>query len=84
MKIAVIGSGISGLACAHYVSPNHEVWLYEGDSRLGGHTATKDVKLGTRTYAVDTGFIVFNDRTYPNFIAFNNQTKDGKGKSQEA
>jgi len=69
MKIAVVGSGISGLACAHYLSAGHEVWVYEASRRLGGHTATVDVQLGTRRYAIDTGFIVFNDRTYPNFIA---------------
>lgn len=69
MKIAVIGSGISGLACAHYLSSGHEVSVFEGNRRIGGHTATVDVKLGTQRYAVDTGFIVFNDWTYPNFIA---------------
>jgi len=69
MRIAVIGAGISGLACAHYLSARHEVRVFEGNTRVGGHTATVDVKLGTRRYAVDTGFIVFNDRTYPQFIA---------------
>jgi predicted NAD/FAD-binding protein len=69
MKIAVVGSGISGLACAHYLSVNHEVSVFESGQRVGGHTATVDVQLGTRRYAIDTGFIVFNDRTYPNFIA---------------
>jgi predicted NAD/FAD-binding protein len=69
MKIAVVGSGISGLACAHYLSRDHEVWVYEAGRKVGGHTATVDVELGTRRYAIDTGFIVFNDRTYPNFIA---------------
>jgi predicted NAD/FAD-binding protein len=69
MKIAVIGSGISGLACAHYLSSDHEVWVYEANRKVGGHTATVDVQLGTGRYAIDTGFIVFNDRTYPNFIA---------------
>jgi uncharacterized protein len=69
MKIAVIGSGISGLACAHYLSGEHEVWVYEASRKIGGHTATVDVRLGTRRYAIDTGFIVFNDWTYPNFIA---------------
>jgi predicted NAD/FAD-binding protein len=69
VKIAVIGSGISGLSCAHYLSSNHEVSVFEAESRLGGHTATVDVHLGTRRYAIDTGFIVFNDWTYPNFIA---------------
>jgi predicted NAD/FAD-binding protein len=69
MKIAVIGSGISGLACAHYLSVDHEVSVFESGQRVGGHTATVDVQLGTRRYAIDTGFIVFNDWTYPNFIA---------------
>jgi len=69
MKIAVIGSGISGLACAHYLSGQHEVSVFEGSRRIGGHTATVDVQLGTRRYSIDTGFIVFNDWTYPNFIA---------------
>ena len=69
MQIAVIGSGISGLACAHSLSAQHTVSLFEADRILGGHTATKNVELGTRRYAIDTGFIVFNDWTYPNFIA---------------
>ncbi|NQX88724.1 MAG: FAD-dependent oxidoreductase [Halioglobus sp.] len=69
MKIAVIGSGISGLSCAHYLSETHDVWVYEAARQVGGHTATVDVRLGTRSYAIDTGFIVFNDWTYPNFIA---------------
>ena len=69
MKIAVIGSGISGLSCAHYLSEAHEVSVFEASKKIGGHTATVDVQLGTRRYAIDTGFIVFNDWTYPNFIA---------------
>ena len=69
MKIAVIGSGISGLSCAHYLSVDHEVSVFEAGKQVGGHTATVDVQLGTCRYAVDTGFIVFNDWTYPNFIA---------------
>ncbi|MCP5128495.1 MAG: FAD-dependent oxidoreductase [Pseudomonadales bacterium] len=69
MKIAVIGSGISGLSCAHYLSTEHEVSVFEAGKQIGGHTATVDVQLGPRRYAIDTGFIVFNDWTYPNFIA---------------
>ncbi len=69
VNIAVIGSGISGLACAHYLSPQHQVTVFEAGPKIGGHTATVDVQLGTRRYAIDTGFIVFNDWTYPNFIA---------------
>lgn len=67
-KIAIIGSGISGLSCAHLLSGNHEVTLFEAANSLGGHTATKTVKLTDGVYEVDTGFIVFNDRTYPNFL----------------
>jgi predicted NAD/FAD-binding protein len=69
MKIAIVGSGISGLACAYYLHRDHEVHVYESEARIGGHTATVDVSLGTRSFALDTGFIVFNDWTYPNFIA---------------
>jgi predicted NAD/FAD-binding protein len=69
VRIAVIGSGISGLGCAHYLSACHEVSVFEAGKKIGGHTATVDVKVGTRRYAIDTGFIVFNDWTYPNFIA---------------
>lgn len=69
MKIAVVGSGISGMTAAYFLSKNHEVTLFEAGDRLGGHTATIDVKEGDKTIPVDTGFIVFNDWTYPNFIA---------------
>lgn len=68
MKIAIIGSGISGLAAAYYLNKKHNICLYEADSRLGGHTATKDIYVDGKSYAIDTGFIVFNDWTYPNFI----------------
>jgi len=73
LQVAVIGSGISGLACAHYLSDRHHVEVFEANKQIGGHTATVDVQLGTRRYAVDTGFIVFNDWTYPNFIALLDQ-----------
>lgn len=69
MRIAVIGSGISGMSAAYYLSENHEVTLFEAGNRLGGHTATIDVEEGNKTVAIDTGFIVFNDWTYPGFIA---------------
>ncbi|MEH0741620.1 NAD(P)/FAD-dependent oxidoreductase [Vibrio cholerae] len=68
MKIAIIGSGISGLTCAYYLHPNHDITVFEANDYVGGHTATVDVEVEGRTYAVDTGFIVYNDRTYPNFI----------------
>jgi predicted NAD/FAD-binding protein len=67
-RIAVIGSGISGLATAYYLSRRHEVWVFESESRLGGHTHTVTVDSSRGLLAVDTGFIVHNDRTYPNLI----------------
>ena len=68
MKIAIVGSGISGLSCAHELHQAHEVDVFEAEQRIGGHTATVDVAIGGRHFAIDTGFIVFNDRTYPGFI----------------
>ena len=69
MHIAVIGAGISGLGCAHQlVRRGHRVDIFEARDRIGGHTATYDVQIGTRRFAVDTGFIVYNDRNYPNII----------------
>ena len=67
MKIAVIGAGISGLVCAFHLSRAHDVVLFEKDHRLGGHTSTIRVTHEGRTLAVDTGFIVFNQRNYPRF-----------------
>ncbi len=75
MKIAVIGSGISGLACAHYLHREHDVHVLESADRIGGHTATVDVAMGGRRFAIDTGFIVYNDWTYPNFIALMDEMK---------
>lgn len=68
MKIAIIGSGISGLTSAHLLNRSHEITLFEASDWIGGHTHTVDVTVDGRNYAVDTGFIVFNDWTYPNFI----------------
>lgn len=68
MKIAVIGSGISGLTCAYRLHKQHDITVFESESSIGGHTATKDVLVGGKRYAIDTGFIVYNDWTYPNFI----------------
>ncbi|WON78065.1 NAD(P)/FAD-dependent oxidoreductase [Serratia sp. UGAL515B_01] len=69
MNIAIIGSGISGLTCAWKLAPTHQVTLFEANDYPGGHTATVDVTLEGQHYAIDTGFIVYNERTYPNFIA---------------
>ncbi|MFO1418389.1 MAG: FAD-dependent oxidoreductase [Methylotetracoccus sp.] len=73
MRIAVVGSGIAGLTCASRLAERHELTVYESADRCGGHTHTHDIELGARHYAIDSGFIVFNDRTYPNFIALLNQ-----------
>jgi predicted NAD/FAD-binding protein len=69
VKVAVVGAGVAGLHAAWRLSREHAVTLYEAADYAGGHTATVDVEWSGRTYAVDTGFIVFNDWTYPNFIA---------------
>lgn len=66
-RIAVIGSGISGLSAAYYLSRGHEVHVFESDNRVGGHTNTVMVDSARGPIPVDTGFIVHNDRTYPNF-----------------
>lgn len=68
MNIAIIGSGISGLTSAYLLNRSHEITLFEASDWIGGHTHTVDVTVEGRSYAVDTGFIVFNDWTYPNFI----------------
>ena len=73
MKIAIIGSGISGLAVAHTLAGKADVTLFESGDYFGGHTHTVDVTLpgphGPVTHGVDTGFLVFNERTYPNLIS---------------
>ena len=74
-KIAIIGSGISGLTAAYYLQKNHDVHVYEADSRIGGHTATKKVSSEGKDYLIDTGFIVFNNWTYPNFIKLLNELR---------
>ena len=72
MKVAIVGSGISGLAVAHALQGRAELTLYEAGDYFGGHTHTVDVTLptanGPTTWGVDTGFLVFNERTYPNLI----------------
>lgn len=68
MKIAVIGAGISGLVTAYLLSEDHQVSVFEANNYIGGHTHTVDVSLKSGRYAVNTGFIVFNQKTYPNFV----------------
>src|SRR5258706_12668666 len=67
-RVAVIGSGISGLSVARGLSPWADVTLFEAGDYFGGHTHTVDITLEGRTHGVDTGFLVFNERTYPNLI----------------
>lgn len=68
MKIAIVGAGISGLTAAARLASRHDIEVYEAADWVGGHTHTVDVADGDRQVAVDTGFIVFNDWTYPEFI----------------
>ncbi len=69
MKIAVIGTGIAGNVAAYHLAREHDVTVFEADNRIGGHTNTVQVEHDGQHYAIDTGFIVFNERTYPNFIS---------------
>ena len=69
MKIAIIGSGIAGNTIAYHLNKQHDVTVFEAESYIGGHTHTHHIMHEGNEYNVDTGFIVFNDRTYPNFIA---------------
>ncbi len=68
MRIAVVGTGIAGNTAAYKLRKDHDITVYEASSYVGGHTNTLDVIEGGTNIAVDTGFIVFNERTYPNFI----------------
>ena len=67
MRIAIVGTGVSGLVVARNIHAAHEVTLFEADQRIGGHVHTWDVAVDGRNYAVDSGFIVYNERNYPNF-----------------
>jgi predicted NAD/FAD-binding protein len=68
-QVAIIGSGISGLTTAYLLSKKHKVTVFEKNNYVGGHTATVDIEKSGEKHAIDTGFIVFNDKTYPNFLA---------------
>jgi len=69
MKLAIVGTGIAGMTAAHLLHRDHDLTIYEAGEYIGGHTDTVEVERAGKTYAVDTGFIVFNDWTYPNFIS---------------
>ena len=68
MKIAIIGSGISGLTSAYLLSKHHEIKVFEANDYIGGHTHTHTINMDGDDYEVDSGFIVYNENTYPNFI----------------
>ena len=69
MRIAVVGTGVAGLVAARVLSTQHDVDVFEANDYVGGHTHTHDVEVDGQRHTVDTGFIVFNERAYPNFIA---------------
>lgn len=69
MKVAIVGTGVSGLVAARRLHGEHDITVFEADDRVGGHVHTHDLNAGGRAFAVDTGFIVFNERTYPGFCA---------------
>ena len=69
MKVAVIGTGISGNVAAYHLNKHHKITVYEANDYIGGHTHTHDINHQGKHFSVDTGFIVFNHKTYPNFIA---------------
>ncbi|TXR52142.1 NAD(P)/FAD-dependent oxidoreductase [Reinekea thalattae] len=81
-NIAIIGSGISGLTTAYLLSKKHQVTLFEKNDYIGGHTATIEVTDNGQPLNVDTGFIVFNDRTYPNFLALLDEIGVGRQPTQ--
>ncbi|NQD36864.1 NAD(P)-binding protein [Permianibacter sp. IMCC34836] len=78
MKLAIIGGGISGLYAAWRLAPSHQVSVFEANNYVGGHTHTVDVTVASGRYAVDTGFIVCNDRTYPLFLQFLEELQVGR------
>ena len=73
MKIAIVGAGVSGLTAAYLLNDEHQLTVFEAADCIGGHTNTVEVTSGGKNYAVDTGFIVFNEKTYPHFVALMNR-----------
>jgi predicted NAD/FAD-binding protein len=72
-KIAIVGTGIAGNVAAYHLAKSHDITVFEADNRIGGHTHTHQVEREGRAFEIDTGFIVFNQRTYPNFIELLNE-----------
>ncbi len=73
MRIAIIGSGVSGLTSAYLLSPSHEITIFEKSDRIGGHAHTIIVEEDGKKIAVDNGFMVYNPERYPNFVQLLNQ-----------
>ena len=73
MKIAIIGSGISGNVLAYHLYKEHDISVFEANNYIGGHSHTHNIDVNGQQYKIDTGFIVFNGKTYPNFIALLNE-----------
>ncbi len=69
MRIAIVGTGVAGLTAAHLLHPHHEITVFEAEARVGGHAHTVDVDIDGIHHAVDVGFIVYNERNYPGFVA---------------
>ena len=69
MKVAIIGSGISGLTAAYLLHKDHDITVFEANDYIGGHTHTHEIKQNDKLWSVDSGFIVYNEQTYPNFIS---------------
>ena len=69
VRIAIVGTGVSGLVAAHQLHPHHDLTVFEADARVGGHANTVDVEIDGVTHGVDTGFIVYNDANYPGFAS---------------
>lgn len=65
-RIAIIGTGIAGMGCAHLLQAEHDITLFDPNSYIGGHTNTVTVSEGDRSIPIDTGFMVYNEVTYPN------------------
>lgn len=81
-RFAVIGAGVSGLTAAYLLSKKHHVSVFEKGADIGGHTATVDVEVADKWYAIDTGFIVFNNKTYPNYLALLDEIGVGKQETE--
>ena len=77
MKVAIIGSGISGLTAAYLLQKEHDITVFEANDYIGGHTHTHEISQNNKTWSVDSGFIVYNEKTYPNFIRLLKKLKVG-------